>query len=81
MENFNPKIAYATLNDYYTEYLTQPKNKSKIESFVRSYLNNIPDDIYIEASNGAASGLCEHGFFEGDLQKVLSVLKNQIDKD
>lgn len=77
MRNFNPKVAYDILDDYYTEYLTQHKNRSKIESLVRSYVDTLPDELYIEACNGNASGLCEHGFFESDLQKILTILKRK----
>lgn len=54
--------------------------KSRIEDLVVKIVNNryyVPDDIYIQACEGDASGLCSHGFFEKDLQNVISILKSR----
>ena len=54
--------------------------KSRIEDLVVKIVNNryyVPDDIYIQACEGGASGLCSHGFFEKDLQNVISILKSR----
>lgn len=79
--NNNLQTSYEVINEYYNDYLTQPKRRNIIENNVRSYVNNLPDEIYLEASNGSASGLCSHGFFESDLQKVLSTLEKRINQE
>lgn len=73
---------YQTLEAYYEDYLkcSKKSDKSRIETYVRNYLKNIPDELYLKLNEGAGSGLCEHGFFESDLKRCISELKNMTHK-
>lgn len=82
MEN-NISQTIAQLSDLYKKwYITRKKSeKSSIETEVIRIINDryyVPDDIYIEACNGNASGLCQHAFFESDLRKLISILESRL---
>ena len=70
------------LDNKYGQYLTTPqkrkKERNEIESLVREFANNIDDEIYLELSQGLASGLFEHGFFESDMKRSLQILKQKL---
>lgn len=56
-------------------------DKSNVESSVIRLINNrryIPDEIYLEACDNAASGLCQRGFFEEDLQRLISIIRAKL---
>lgn len=62
-------------------YKKNDRAKSNIEESVIRLINNrhyIPDEIYIEANNGMASGLCQHGFFEDDLHRLISIVETKL---
>ena len=65
------------LDSYYRDYFrcSRMSDKSRIETTVRRYLKNLPSELYLELNEGAASGLCEHGFFESDLSRCIRKLK------
>lgn len=78
----NLQEGLSRLSELYDNWLLNPKQsiRSKIEDSVIEILNNryyVSDDIYIEACGGNASGLCSHGFFERDLQNLISILKSR----
>lgn len=82
MDN-NLKEVLVRLDGLYEEWLLTPnkRNKSKIEDKVICIINNrlyIPDEIYIEANDGLATGLCQHGFFERDLRRLISAINNKL---
>lgn len=57
------------------------RDRSNTENTVIQIINNrqyIPDDIYIEACGGSASGLCQHGFFENDLRRLIFIIKSKL---
>jgi hypothetical protein len=70
------------LDKMYDRYLTTTKKckteRNEIESLVRKFANNIDDGIYLELSQGLASGLFEHGFFESDMKRSLQILKQKL---
>lgn len=71
------KQIYRDLNDFRTKYFdAKGKEKERIENNVRQYAKGIDDEIYLEMSNGAASGLFKSTFFENDLDKALSIHDN-----
>ena len=66
-------------NIYETWYVTRDKKKrSYIEDCVFQYIQNMDDDIYIEANDGRASGLCSYPYFETDLKKLINLLKSKL---
>jgi len=71
------------ISSLYDEWLLSKNNqvKSNVEDSILRIINNrhyIPGDIYIEANNGMASGLCQPGFFEDDLLRLISIIKNRL---
>lgn len=52
--------------------------KDKIENDVYKFSQNIDDSIYLEISEGNASGLFDPRFFQDDMQKTISVLKSKL---
>jgi len=82
--DFDLREGYLRLKEYYDEWLLSNSNreKSNIEESVVRIINNrhyIPDEIYVEVNEGSASGLCQHGFFENDLQKLINCLRHKIE--
>lgn len=71
------------LEEQYKMYLlsNNMRDKSRIETSVRSYVKAFSDDLYLELNEGSASGLCEHGFFESDLSKCINMLRNKLFED
>lgn len=81
MEKERLKEICSILESYNSQYcLTDRNGKNRIERIVRNYVKALPDELYLELNEGAASGLCEHGFFESDLSRCIRVLKNEINE-
>lgn len=79
----NINDAYSRLTELYDKWYCShsKKEKDNIEDLVCNIVNNrhyISDSIYLMASNGSASGLCQHGYFESDILKLIEILKNQL---
>lgn len=79
----NINDAYNRLSELYDRWYGSHSKKEKddIEVLVFNIINNryyIPDAIYLNASDGRASGLCQHGYFERDLLKLIDILKTQL---
>ena len=79
----NINDAYSRLTELYDKWYCShsKKEKDNIEDLVYNIVNNryyISDAIYLMASNGSASGLCQHGYFERDILKLIEILKNQL---
>lgn len=73
------KIILDYLEDKYNEwYTTTKKDRSKIEMHVFQYVNNIDENLYGEANEGRASGLCSSQFFEEDLKRLINLLRAKI---
>ena len=66
----------------YTEWLTHPKKKdrSAIGNEIRTVADLWDDTIYIALNQGRASGLFEHGFFQSDINRSLTMLREIISK-
>lgn len=74
----NKLIGYCqVLESYYQKYVNCSKKSDKdmIETCVRNYLKTLPNELYIELNEGAASGLCKPGFFKSDLSECIKRLK------
>ncbi len=56
--------------------LCSPIDRDKIENSVRTYLYNLPDELYLKFSNGSASNLCKHGYFESDLNNTIYIFRS-----
>lgn len=80
MEKEYLKGVYNYLEDQYADYNTSnsSKQKSMIETRVRSYSRGFDDELYLILNEGSASGLFEHGFFNSDLSRSLRILKDLI---
>lgn len=70
------------LDRMYSEWYTHPKKKDRtqIENEIRNTANFWDDTIYIWLNNGNASGLFEPGFFESDIKRALSLLKEKVNE-
>lgn len=80
----NLSNAYDILHGHYMKWLgtLKRKEKSRIEDEVFRITNNkyyIPDEVYFEANDNRASGLCQNGFFERDLKKLINLLGQKLD--
>lgn len=69
---------YKYFDEAYTEWFTHTKQRTEIENRVRSYANNMPDELYCTISPDNASGLMAHGFFESDLKKTIRILGEML---
>lgn len=71
---------YEYLNEKYAEWCTHPlkKDRERIETEIRYIAENWDDTIYIWLNDGRASGLFEPGFFESDIQRCFSMLKEIV---
>ena len=79
----NIKDAYNRLSELYDKWYCSHsrKDKDSVEDLVFNIINNryyIPDDVYLMASNGSTSGLCQHGSFERDILKLIDILKTRL---
>ncbi|MDE5810020.1 MAG: hypothetical protein K2H59_07075 [Muribaculaceae bacterium] len=78
----NIREAYERLTELYNKWYSTPRQRSQIEDLIYTIIENpyyVPHDIYTEVTDGGASGLCQPGFFERDMQKLLSILKKRLD--
>ena len=78
----NIREAYERLYELYDQWYCNPRDRSKTEESIHNIIENpnyIPAYIYAETTGGSASGLCQPGFFERDMQKILSILKKRLD--
>jgi len=80
MEKKELQSVYNTLSQYWRDYYGSNANtQSRIEDSVRSYANTLPDDLYVKMNQGSASGLFRSSFFQGDLERSLRIIKEEID--
>ncbi|MBQ8521473.1 MAG: hypothetical protein IJ456_08885 [Bacteroides sp.] len=81
MEKERLKEICSVLESYNRQYcLADKKRKDGVEKNVRSYVKTLPDELYLELNEGAANGLCRHGFFESDLSECIRILKNKLNE-
>lgn len=78
MDKIKAKEYYDYLNRKYTEWYANPKQQSKIANEIYSTAMNWDDEIYLFLNDNRATGLFEHGFFESDIAKAFSLLKEII---
>lgn len=54
--------------------------RERIEDYICTYANNcIDDDIFAQMSEGSASGLFAHGYYDFDMEQSLRILKEMSD--
>ena len=81
MEKEKMQEVYNTLSHYSREYYgSSGRTRSSIEDSVRMYANTLPGDLYVTLNQGSASGLFKPAFFQGDLDRSLRILKEELDK-
>lgn len=72
---------YNTLSQYRSEYYSSSgKAQSRIEECVRVYANTLPWDLYVMLNQGSACGLFRPAFFQGDLDRSLRILEEELGK-
>ena len=80
MDKDKAKEYYSYLDSRYTEWYCNPKQRSSIEEEICRAAMQWDVDIYTHLNDGRATGLFKHGFFQSDIQKAFSLLKELIDK-
>lgn len=72
---------YNTLSQYSREYYgSSGRTRSRIEESVRMYANTLPGDLYAILNQECASGLFRPTFFQGDLDRSLRILEEELSK-
>ena len=72
---------YNTLSSYRSEYYgASGRTQSRIEESVRLYAETLPGDLYARLNQESASGLFKPAFFQGDLDRSLSILEEELGK-
>ena len=72
---------YNTLSRYRSEYYgSSGKVQSRIEENVRMYANTLSGDMYATLNQESASGLFRHAFFQGDFDRSLRILEQELGK-
>ncbi len=80
IEEYRLKNILADLERYRSEYYSaNGRARDRIADNVRSYGDNLPDELYFELNQNNASGLFRHGFFESDLDRSISLLSGMLD--
>ena len=75
------KSILADLEKYRSEYYSaRGRTRERVEDCVRSYANNLPDELYFKLNPNSASGLFRPGFFESDLDHSIDFLSNMMNK-
>lgn len=81
MEKDKIQEVYNTLSQYSREYYgSSGRAQSRIEESVRMYANTLPGDLYATLNQGSASGLFRSAFFQGDLDRSLRILEEELGK-
>ena len=81
MEKEKMQEVYNTLSQYSREYYgSSGRIRSRIENSVRMYANTLPGDLYATLSPESASGLFRPAFFQGDLDRSLRILEEELGK-
>lgn len=70
---------YNTLSHYRSEYYgASGGTQSRIEESVRLYAETLSGDLYARLNQESASGLFKPAFFQGDLDRSLSILEEEL---
>lgn len=69
------------LDEKYSDWYSNPRQRLAIENEIREVASQWDDDIYLYINDGRATGLFEHGFFESDIQTAFYRLKDIIKQD
>ncbi len=81
MEKEKMQEVYNTLFQYSREYYgSSGRTRSRIEDSVRMYANTLPGDLYETLNQESASGLFRPAFFQGDLDRSLRILEEELGK-
>ncbi len=79
MDKEKLQSVYNTLSRYRSEYYgSSGRAQSRIEESVRMYAETLPGDLYVKLNQGSGSGLFKHTFFQGDLDRSLSILEKEL---
>lgn len=79
MDKEELQSVYNTLSCYRSEYYgLSGKAQSRIEESVRMYANTLSGDLYCKLNHGSASGLFRPAFFQGDLDRSLRLLEEEL---
>lgn len=81
MDKDKAKEYYEYLDKKFPQwYTSKPKDRLKIESEIYNDAKRWDVEIYLYLNDNRSTGLFEHGFFESDIQKAFSLLKEIIEK-
>ena len=81
MDKEKLQSVYNTLSQYRREYYGScGRAQSRIEESVRMYAETLPGDLYVKLNQGSASGLYRPAFFQGDLDRSLRILEEELGK-
>ena len=81
MEKEEIQSVYNTLFQYWRDYDgASSKIQSKIEKSARMYADSLPDEIYLTLNQGSARGLFRSAFFQGDLERSLAILEEELER-
>ena len=79
MDKEKLQSVYNTLSRYRSEYYgSSGRSQSRIEESVRMYAKTLPGDLYVKLNQGSASGLFRPAFFQGDLDRSLTILEEEL---
>lgn len=79
MEKEKLQSVYNTLSQYRSAfYGSSGKAQSRIEESVRMYAQTLPGELYVKLNQGSASGLFKPTFFQGDLDRSLTILEEEL---
>ena len=81
MDKEDLQSIYNTLSRFKREYYgSSGRTQSNIEERVRMFAQTLPGDLYVRLNQGSAIGLYRSSFFQGDLDRSLSILEKEIGK-
>jgi len=72
---------YNTLSQYRRGYCGSiVRTRSRIEDSIKMYANTLLGDLYATLNQERASGLFRPAFFQGDLDRSLRILEEELGK-
>lgn len=80
IDNINIILEFLERKDEEGRFARKKADINRIHDDVRRFINMIGDSLYIEFNDGRASGLCEEGFYQSDLDKCILNLRKKANK-
>lgn len=81
MDKEKLQSVYNNLSRYRSEYYgASGRVQSRVEEQVRAYVQTLPGELYVKMNQESASGLFKPAFFQGDLDRSLSILEKKLEK-